>query len=38
MRRLLDFYATQVKVLWEWRGGRRALLKRLLITVTVATV
>ena len=38
MRRLLDFYATQLRVLWEWRGGRLALLRRLVITFVVATI
>jgi uncharacterized membrane protein YvlD (DUF360 family) len=38
MSRLLSFYATQIRVLWEWRGGRVALLKRLLITLVVATI
>jgi uncharacterized membrane protein YvlD (DUF360 family) len=38
MRRLLDFYGTQLRVLWEWRGGRWALLRRLAITLIVATV
>jgi uncharacterized membrane protein YvlD (DUF360 family) len=38
MSRLLDFYATQLRVLWEWRGGRVALLKRLVITLVVATI
>ena len=38
MSRLLDFYATQLRVLWEWRGGPVALLKRLVITLVVATV
>jgi uncharacterized membrane protein YvlD (DUF360 family) len=38
MSRLLDFYATQLRVLWEWRGGRVALLKRLVITLVVATL
>jgi uncharacterized membrane protein YvlD (DUF360 family) len=38
MRRLLDFYATQLRVLWEWRGGRLALLRRLIITFVVATI
>ena len=38
MRRLIDFYATQVRVLWEWHGGPVSLLKRLLITLVVATV
>ena len=31
-----DFYATQLRVLWEWRGGRRALVKRLLVTLLVS--
>ena len=38
MSRLLGFYETQFRVLWEWRGGRVALLKRLLITLIVATI
>jgi uncharacterized membrane protein YvlD (DUF360 family) len=38
MSRLLNFYATQLRVLWEWRGGRVALLKRLIITLVVATI
>jgi uncharacterized membrane protein YvlD (DUF360 family) len=38
MRRLLDFYGTQLRVLWEWRGGRLALLRRLVITLVVATI
>jgi uncharacterized membrane protein YvlD (DUF360 family) len=36
--RLIDFYATQLRLLWEWRGGRVALLRRLVITVAVATI
>jgi hypothetical protein len=38
MSRLFGFYGTQLRVLWEWRGGRIALLKRLLITLIVAAV
>ena len=38
MSRLLGFYGTQIRVLWEWRGGRVALVKRLLITLIVAIV
>ena len=38
MSRLLGFYATQIRVLWEWRGGRVALVKRLLITLVVAAL
>src|SRR5678816_235432 len=36
--RLASFYATQLRVLWEWKGGRVALLKRLVITLVVATI
>ena len=38
MSRLISFYGTQLRVLWEWRGGRVALVKRLLITLVVAAV
>jgi uncharacterized membrane protein YvlD (DUF360 family) len=38
MSRLLGFYETQLRVLWEWRGGRLALLRRLIITLVVATI
>jgi uncharacterized membrane protein YvlD (DUF360 family) len=38
LKGLVDFYATQVRLLWEWRGGRLALLKRLVITLVVATL
>jgi uncharacterized membrane protein YvlD (DUF360 family) len=38
MSRLLSFYATQLRVLWEWRGGPASLLKRLVITLVVATI
>jgi uncharacterized membrane protein YvlD (DUF360 family) len=36
--RLITFYGTQLRVLWEWRGGRLALLRRLVVTLVVATV
>ncbi len=35
---VVDFYRTQIRILWEWRGGRTALLKRLVITLAVSTV
>ena len=35
---LAALYTTQLRVLWEWRGGRKALLKRLLITLVVSTI
>jgi uncharacterized membrane protein YvlD (DUF360 family) len=38
LNRLIGFYGTQLRVLWEWRGGRLALLRRLIITLVVATV
>jgi uncharacterized membrane protein YvlD (DUF360 family) len=38
MSRVIEFYKTQARILWEWRGGPVALLKRLLITFIVAVV
>ncbi len=38
MSRLIGFYGTQLRVLWEWRGGPVALLRRLVLTFVVATV
>ena len=38
MRRLVDFYAMQARILWEWRGGPWALFKRLVVTLLVSTV
>jgi len=35
---LRSMYATQFRVLWEWRGGPRALLKRLIITLVVSSI
>jgi uncharacterized membrane protein YvlD (DUF360 family) len=36
--RLFGFYKTQLQVLWEWRGGRVALIKRLLLTLVIAAI
>jgi len=38
MSRLIDFYRTQLRVLWEWKGGPSALLRRLILTLVVAAV
>lgn len=38
MKGLIDFYKTQLRILWEWRGGRLALLRRLIATFLVSTV
>jgi uncharacterized membrane protein YvlD (DUF360 family) len=38
MSRLIDLYATQVRILWDWRGGPVGLFKRLAITALVAIV
>ena len=38
MSRLLDVYRAQIDVLWNWSGGPVALVKRLLITLIVATI
>ncbi len=34
----IDLYRTQLRILWEWRGGPRALIKRLLITLVVSAI
>jgi uncharacterized membrane protein YvlD (DUF360 family) len=34
---VVDFYRTQIRILWEWRGGPAALAKRLVITLLVST-
>ena len=38
MHRLIELYATQVRVIREWRGGPRALVKRGVITLVVSTI
>ncbi len=35
---LRELYSTQLRVLWEWRGGPWALFKRLVLTLVVSTV
>ena len=35
---LRELYATQLRVLWEWRGGPGALFRRLVITLLVSTL
>src|SRR5829696_756918 len=34
----LAFYGAQLRVLWEWRGGWRSLVKRLVVTLLVSAV
>jgi uncharacterized membrane protein YvlD (DUF360 family) len=38
VRSILDLYRTQVRILWNWRGGPWALTKRILITLLVSTI
>jgi uncharacterized membrane protein YvlD (DUF360 family) len=38
MSKLIDFYATQIRLIWQWRGGPVALVRRFVVTVVVATV
>jgi uncharacterized membrane protein YvlD (DUF360 family) len=38
MRRVIGFYRLQIRLLWQWRGGRRALLRRLIVSFLVALV
>ena len=35
---LWELYSTQLRVLWEWRGGPWALTKRFVITLAVASI
>ena len=35
---LFDVYATQARLIWEWRGGPASLIKRGLLTLVVATI
>jgi uncharacterized membrane protein YvlD (DUF360 family) len=35
---LLDFYRTQFRVLWDWKGGPWALVRRFIITTVIAAV
>jgi uncharacterized membrane protein YvlD (DUF360 family) len=38
MRTVIDFYRTQLRVLWEWKGGPWALVRRLVLTLVIAAV
>src|SRR3990172_5171060 len=38
LRRLIDFYGIQEHLLWEWRAGRRALVKRGLFSFVIAWI
>jgi uncharacterized membrane protein YvlD (DUF360 family) len=38
MGRVLEFYKTQIRLIWEWKGGPTALIKRGLITFVVAVI
>ena len=35
---IVEFYKTQMKVLWNWKGGPLALIWRFVLTILVATV
>src|SRR5215217_7747552 len=36
--RVVDFYKTQVRVLWSWKGGPLALIWRFVVTILVAVL
>jgi uncharacterized membrane protein YvlD (DUF360 family) len=38
LRRLADFYRLQVELLWRWRPGRRALLRRAIVSLIVGVI
>ena len=36
--RIIDFYKLQIEVLWKWRPGRRALLRRAIVSLICGTI
>src|SRR4051794_37831066 len=38
MKRLIELYKAQVRLLWSWRGGPLALIWRFLVTIIVSAV
>lgn len=38
IRHLIEFYTIQVQVLWRWRPGRMALVRRAIVSLVVSTV
>jgi uncharacterized membrane protein YvlD (DUF360 family) len=38
IRTLADFYRLQVELLWKWRPGRRALIRRMLVSLVVGFI
>ncbi len=38
LRRLIAFYRLQFRLVWEWRGGPRALLRRILLTHVISAI
>src|SRR5262249_25516360 len=38
MNRLVDFYRTQIELMWRWRPGRLALLKRAVIALIAGLI
>jgi uncharacterized membrane protein YvlD (DUF360 family) len=38
LRRLVAFYALQFRLLWQWKPGKRALVRRLVVTFVVAFI
>ena len=38
IRQTIDFYKLQIDLLWRWRPGRRALIKRAVVSLIVGTI
>ncbi len=38
IRQLVDFYRLQGEILWKWRPGRRALLRRMLVAFVISFI
>ena len=38
VRRIVNLYRTQIELLWRWRSGRRALIKRTLVALVASVI
>ena len=38
LRRIVTLYRTQIELLWRWRSGRRALIKRTLVALVASVI
>ena len=38
MKKVVDFYRTQIELMWRWRAGRVALLKRAIVALIAGVI